>query len=79
MSSPQGLPKIIPLSSTNRRSFSIKRENIFDGQRGEAVGSAIAVQKLDLDPIRREQLYDSTNITDFDVSVRWTLQDRNKV
>jgi hypothetical protein len=63
------LSKIVPLSSTNWRSFSIKRENIFNRQCGEAAGSAIAVQKFDFDPLRREQLYDGTNIADFDGSV----------
>jgi len=69
----------MPWSSTDWRAFSVEREHIINRQGGEAAGSAITVQKLDFEPIWREQLHHCTNIADFDVSVGWTLQNRNKV
>ena len=69
----------MPWSSTDWRAFSVEREHIINRQGGEAAGSAITVQKLDFEPIWREQLYNCTDIADFDVSVVWTLQNRNKV
>ena len=58
-------------SVADRRSFSVKRSHFLGRERGEAAGSAIAVQKLDLKPIRWEQLYiyKGTHVADFDVSV----------
>ena len=69
----------MPWSSTNWRAFSVEREHIINRQGGEAAGAAITVQKFDFEPIWREQLHHCTNITDFDLSVGRTLQNRNKV
>jgi hypothetical protein len=69
----------MPWSSTNWCACSVEREHIINGQCGEAAGSAITVQKFDFEPIWWEQLHNCTNIADFDVSVGWTLQNRNKV
>ena len=67
----------MPWSLTNWCAFSVEREHIINRQGGEAAGSAITVQKLDFEPIWREQLHHCTNIADFDVSVGRTLQNRN--
>jgi hypothetical protein len=69
----------MPRSSTDWRAFAVEREHITNRQGGEAAGAAITVQKLDFEPIWREQLHNCTNIADFDINVRWTLQNRNKV
>jgi hypothetical protein len=69
----------MPGSSTDWRAFAVKREHITNRQCGETAGAAITVQKLDFEPIWREQLYNCANITDFDISVGRTLQNRNKV
>jgi len=69
----------MPGSSTNWRAFSVEREHILNRQCGNAAGAAITAQKLDFEPIWREQLHNCTNIADFDISVRRTLQNRNKV
>jgi len=69
----------MPGSSTDWRAFSVEREHITNRQGGEAAGSAITVQKLDFEPIWREQLHNCTNVADFDINVGRTLQNRNKV
>jgi hypothetical protein len=69
----------MPGSSTDWRAFSVEREHITNRQCGEATSSAITVQKLDFEPIWREQLHNCTNVADFDISVGRTLQNRNKV
>jgi hypothetical protein len=68
-----------PGSSTDWRAFSVEREHIINRQGGEAAGSAITVQKLDFEPIWREQLHHCTNIADFDISAGRTLQNSDKV
>jgi hypothetical protein len=69
----------MPRFSTDWRAFSVEREHITKRQCGEAAGSAITVQKLDFEPIWREQLHNCTNVADFDISVGRTIQHRNKV
>jgi hypothetical protein len=69
----------MPGSSTDWRAFSVEREHITDRQGGEAAGSALTVQEFDFEPIWREHLYNCTNITNFDISVGRTLQNRNKI
>jgi len=69
----------MPGFSTDWRAFSVEREHIINRQGGEAAGAAITVQKLDFEPVWREQLHNCTNIADFDISAGRTLQNRNKV
>jgi hypothetical protein len=69
----------MPRFSTDWCAFSVKREHITKRQCGEAAGSAITVQKLDFEPIWREQLHNCTNVADFDINVGRTLQNCNQV
>jgi hypothetical protein len=71
--------QLMPWSSTDWRAFSVEREHIINRQGGEAAGSAITVQKLNFEPIWREQLHHCTNIADFDINVGRTLQNCDKV